>query len=284
MMYRKLKEMIIINTHFIVLSHHRSGTNFLCNLLCANKEVVCLNEPLSMHTNFFKQKDLLVWKKEEYNKGFLHSSLKGNELLIDYLKELRNYMTNESVNRAIGFKETMLFEKMTWLKEFMPNLKVIYLVRDPRAVVNSVMRNNMYKIWDYETILPRYIDSYLSDIKSEVDFSNPFNLAVWSWKIRHNLFLWNQNLFDSMVIRLEDIVNEPIENANKIMTFLDREVSKEQEEFLSKVYGDTKKGKQFSVFTTKDRVLNDWKSGVSKENEIYIIQTLRKEMEELGYI
>lgn len=283
-MYKIVKEMITINTHFIVLSHHRSGSNFLCNLLCANKGVVCLNEPLSMHTNFFKQNDLMPWKKEEFNEEFLHFSLKGNGLLIDYLKELRDYMSNESTDKAIGFKETMLFEKLTWLKEFMPNVKIIYLVRDPRAVVNSVMRNDMYKIWDYEMILPRYIDNYLSNIKAEVDFSSPFNLAVWSWKIRHNLFLQNQNLFDSMIIRLEDVVNKPLSSAKQIMNFLGGKITKEQEEFLSKVYGDTKKGKQFSVFTTKDRVLNDWKSGVSKENEIYIIQTLRREMEELGYI
>jgi hypothetical protein len=68
------------------------------------------------------------------------------------------------------------------------------------------------------------------------------------------------------------------------MNFIGRRLSDDQQMFLSKVYGDSKKGKQFSVFTTKDRVLNDWKSGVSKEDEIYIKHILRREMEELGYI
>lgn len=280
----KFKEMIKISNHFMVLSHHRSGSNFLCNLLCANKGVVCLNEPLSMHTNFFKQNDLVVWNNAEYNEEFLHDSLKGKGLLIEYLKELRDYMMTDTSDKIVGFKETMLFEKLTWLKEFLPDVKIIYLVRDPRAVVNSTMRNNMYKIWDYETIIPRYIDKHLSNENLEIDVSSPFNLGVWSWKIRHNLFLNNQSMFDSIIIRLEDIVNNSFESANKIMQFIGGELSKEQEEFLVKVYGNSKKGKQFSVFTTKDRVLNDWKSEVSKENERYLINTLRKEMEELGYI
>jgi len=119
--------MIIINTHFIVLSHHRLGTNFLCNLLCANKGIVCLNEPLSMHTNFFKENALIVWNKGDYDEENLHFSLKDNGLLISYLKELRDYMVNEFINRVIGFKETMLFEKLIWLKDFMPSVKIIYL-------------------------------------------------------------------------------------------------------------------------------------------------------------
>jgi len=187
--------MVIINTHFLVLSHHRSGSNFVCNLLCENKEIVCLNEPWSMHTDFFKKNDLITWKKDEYDEEFLHYSLKDSKLLVEYLKELRSYMTEESLNRAIGFKETLLFEKLTWLKEFMPNLKIIYLVRDPRAVVNSALRKDMYKIWDYETTVSRYIENNLYEEREKIDFNSPFNLVVWSWKIRHNLFLENKSLF-----------------------------------------------------------------------------------------
>jgi len=35
-----------------------------------------------------------------------------------------------------------------------------------------------------------------------------------------------------MIIRLEDIVNESIENVNKIMIFLDREVSNKKNSYL----------------------------------------------------
>ena len=39
-----------MNKPFLILSHHRSWSNFMCNLLCENSKIECLNEPLSMHT------------------------------------------------------------------------------------------------------------------------------------------------------------------------------------------------------------------------------------------
>lgn len=39
---------------FVIVNHHRSGSNFLCRLLKANKDVRCLNEPLSQHMGVFE--------------------------------------------------------------------------------------------------------------------------------------------------------------------------------------------------------------------------------------
>ena len=270
-----------MSNSFLVLSHHRSGSNFLCNLLCANKEVVCINEPLSMHTTFFYENDLIDWQANEYDSEFLHKSLRQFPELTGYLKELRSYLIEDSnAKRAVGFKETLLFEKLPWFKEFMPEIKIIYLVRDPRAVINSVMRNDMYKIWNYDVTVKRYLEVNNPEIK----ISTPIELATWSWKIRNNSFNRYKKLFDYKIVRLEDIVNDPQEETSKMMSFLNKGLSDEQVAFLSKVYVEDKKGKAFSVFTSKDRVLNDWKGRVSIEDEKYIRRILCNEMEEYRYI
>lgn len=268
---------------FLLLSHHRSGSNFLCNLLCTNKNVECINEPLSMHTSFFYEKDLIPWTNEEYNEEYLHKSLKSYPKLIKYLKDLREYMIEDSNStRAIGFKETLLFEKLLWFKEFFPEIKIIYLVRDPRAVVNSVMRNDMYKIWNYDRTVKRYLNEYNSELN--LTNTNAFNLAVLSWKIRDNLFNKYKNMFEYRIVRLEDIVNNPKEETNKLMSFLNMELSDEQTDFLSKVYVNDKKGKAFSVFTSKERILNDWKGKMSNDDEEYIKRILHTEMENYRYL
>lgn len=270
-----------MSNSFLLLSHHRSGSNFLCNLLCSNENVVCINEPLSMHTAFFYEKDLIPWTGEEYNEEFLHTSLKPYPKLIEYLKELRAYMLEDSNdNRAVGFKETLLFEKLSWLKEFVPEIKIIYLVRDPRAVVNSVLRNGMYKIWNYDITVRRYLKKY----NLEPNALTPFQLAVWSWKIRDNLFNKYKKMFEYQVVKLEDIVNNPEQASNDLMSFLNMKLSDEQLDFLSKVYVNDKKGKAFSVFTSKERILNDWRGNISDEEEEYIKRILHTEMAEYGYL
>jgi len=51
---------------FLLLAHHRSGSNLLNDLLQAHPCIECLNEPFSMHTPFFREHDLqliFLWRE-----------------------------------------------------------------------------------------------------------------------------------------------------------------------------------------------------------------------------
>jgi hypothetical protein len=123
---------------YLILGHHRSGTNFVSELIQKNPHVACLSEPLSMHTYFFRENDLVPWDAESYDQAILHPDLYAFPKVILPLQELRKWLMHSPDGRFRGFKETLLFEKLPWVREFLPGLRVINLVRDPRAIVSSV--------------------------------------------------------------------------------------------------------------------------------------------------
>ncbi|MEU6865624.1 hypothetical protein ABZ924_20585 [Streptomyces sp. NPDC046876] len=49
------------STPFLIIGHHRSGTNFLGEPIQRNPVVARANEPFSMRTDFFRDNDLRLW-------------------------------------------------------------------------------------------------------------------------------------------------------------------------------------------------------------------------------
>lgn len=266
---------------FIILSHHRSGSNFLNELVQQHPKFSTINEPLSMHTNFFRENDLVPWTATEYNEDFLHDSLKGNEQLINFLKELRYWLCNPFETHTRGIKETLLFEKLQWLKRFIANIRVIFLIRDPRSVVTSIMRRNMHdSIWKYSTTIPKYMEQASGPLKRNWDVSD---LSIFSWKIRYELAKENCNLFEHLFIRLEDVMQQPKETISKIMLFLDSDLCQTQLDFLYESNIKTR-GKTFSSYRATNEIINLWRERLPLEIRKNIESILNREMEELGYL
>ena len=77
---------------FLLMAHHRSGSNFLNDLLQSHPRIECLNEPLSMHTRYFRARDLEIWTEGDYDRALLHPSLAGDPDLHGFLAEFRSYL------------------------------------------------------------------------------------------------------------------------------------------------------------------------------------------------
>lgn len=252
---------------FLIINHHRSGSNFLCRVIKENKKVRCLNEPLSMHMDFFKKHDL-----EIMDKARLVSKLDVNESA--YLQRLKIYL--DETPTITGFKETGLFGKMDWVFQYFEGIKIIYLVRNPLAVVNSCLRDDMWKQWNYEVVINNYCNS--SNI-----ITSPFELCVKSWKIRYNLFETEMRKKDYLVVRLEDLVFEPKSTLYKVMNYIGSDVTKQQVELINNSYL-SERGKNYSIYRNKEKILNDWKRTLGEEQIEYIKRELSFEMQKLGYI
>ena len=97
---------------FFVMAHHRSGSNFLNDLLQSHPQVECINEPLSMHTHFFREHDLNFWSAGDFDDDTLHPSLAAQEPLRAFLHDFRHYLGRSDPSRVIGFKDTVLFGKL----------------------------------------------------------------------------------------------------------------------------------------------------------------------------
>ena len=140
----------------MVLAHHRSGSNFFGDVLQAHPHTECLSEPFSMHTSAYLDLDLIRWGASEYHPRTLHPQLSRYPGTVEFTRDLSSYLGAAPVGQARGFKETLGFEKLPWLREVFPGLRVVIVVRDPRAVVRAVTARNMERLWDYAGTLARY--------------------------------------------------------------------------------------------------------------------------------
>ena len=249
---------------FLLLAHHRSGSNFLHDLLQSHPGIECINEPLSMHTRFFRQCDLVPWSAADYRADCLPVALARHGELHAYLLELREYLLRSDSSRVIGFKETALFGKLEWLKEFMPTLKVLWLVRDPRAVVSSVLRSGLLDFWRYCDLVPRafrdcfpHYASPLAARSSDVSLRDA-EVAAMSVAVRRAMALKGLPLFTHRVVQLEEAIARPHEFLLDLGDFLGLPPHEEQRAFLQQRQS-TNRGGLFSSYRASGQVETRWR-------------------------
>lgn len=260
---------------FMILSHGRSGSNFLNDLIQIHPLLECIDEPFSMHTMIFKEVDLIPWYAKDFCEETLHPSLKSCPHVILFLRNLREFLTNPYDSQIRGMKETRLFEKLEWLKQFLPQLKIVFLVRDPRAVVYSSVKIRMYE-WDY-------IKKIQWHSLFDVDIEDPIKLCTRSWKTRFWLAKEGLKLFEHFVVRLEDIVLEPDKYLEELFNFIGTCFTVQQRNFFCTSHSQSR-GSEFSTFRTQETILNSWKKGLFFEAREYIESNLQEEMVSLKYL
>ncbi len=253
---------------FLIVNHHRSGSNFMCRVIKTNKEIRCLNEPLSLHMNFFKEHDL-----ESMNDKQMSRTMNKTERC--YLENLREYLL--STPTISGLKETCLFGKMNWITEYISGINVIHIVRNPFAVINSCLKNDIWLQWKYDEMINKYFDKKNSIIQ------NPLELCVQSWKIRYELFKKEMENKEYLQMRLEDVIFAPEENLGKIMMYIGSDVNNEQIELIKHSY-ESERGKSYSIYRNKSTILDGWKNNLRGDQIEYIENELHEELQELGYV
>lgn len=251
---------------FLVLAHHRSGSNFFTDLLQAHPQLECINEPLSMHTGFFRECDLVQWRHEDFDTAWLHRSLVPHEALRRFLLSLRQLLQHSSAQRVIGFKETGLFGKLEWWNCFMPGMKLIWLRRDPHAVVSSVLHSGLIPLWKYEELVSPVFAQLCPHYRSCVDpFDAPVRaaeLTAMSIAVRDVLAQRSVNLFDHLVVSLEELSRQPEPLLQALAGFLGVDVRDEPARFLRARQGGSRGG-TFSSFRARDDVESAWRERLS---------------------
>lgn len=270
---------------YFVMAHHRSGSNFLNDVLQAHPRIECLNEPFSMHTRYFRECDLSCWSSEDFEPQLLHPSLAKHAALRSFLLDFRAYLSRSNSARVIGFKETALFGKLQWLREFMPSLKVLLLKRDPRSIVSSVLRSNLLDFWNYADLVPPAFEqicpAYTRGAQPDTATSAA-EIVAMSVATRYELARRSIQLFDHRILHLEEFARRPERCLEDIASFLGVEPHDAQLSFLRERQA-TSRGGVFSSFRSQEAVEDGWKRHLSPEQVRVIESVLLAVQEEVAH-
>jgi hypothetical protein len=251
---------------FFLMAHHRSGSNFLTDLLQQHGHIECLNEPLSMHTRLFRECDLALWNAEDFRPDTLHSSLADDGLMRQFLLDMREYLMQSRMERVIGFKDTCLFGKLGWLKAFMPELKIIFLRRDVRAIVSSVLRSKLAGFWAYAELVPptyaQLFPHYSSRVAPSDTAMRAAEIAAMSVTARYELARRTAGLFDLLTLDLEELMHHPLHCTHALCNFLGVDFDPRQVAFIA-ARGRERRGGPFSSFREMEDVRDAWRTHLS---------------------
>ena len=140
---------------FLLLGNQRSGTNYVLDMINQHPEIETINEPFSMHLDFFRM-DEEKWTADDVDPQYLHQKLRMLSQTQKYITDL-NLWLNAPYPLLRGFKEAALFEKFDWLQSVVHIDKTVLIIRDPRAIVNSVMKRNMqHSFWNSQQRISDY--------------------------------------------------------------------------------------------------------------------------------
>ena len=179
-------------------------------------------------------------------------------------------------------------------------LATIYIIRDPRNLVNSISNHFSYSIEESKNFIlsPRYIggNKALGDLSK-----NNLPVILGSW--REHYKFWKAKTDDYLLIKYEDLISQPEFELNKIIKFLEKYMSiktndkknkkilettsfenlkklEEKGEFKENAFQSPGVKKKFFNLGPK----NNWKIQLNSKIKKQIELKLSDEMKELGYL
>lgn len=278
---RSTREGLGQSSPFLLLGHHRSGTNFLTDVFQAHSRVSVIDEPLSMHTRAFPDTDLHCWKAGDYDAERLHEELVPYPRSVYFFHQLVRYIANAEEGFVRGFKETLLFEKMPWLIAAVPGIKILHVVRDPRAVVASLLKHDVDARWRYAERLAVYFRRN-RDSEVEARCATPLERCVTSWKVRQYELRRGIVSAPHITFRLEDVLRNDVEALGRAMAFIGLELELEQLK-LRRTNEQQTRGGMYSTHRSRDEVLHDWKRRLSTAEREFVVRHCERELNEFGY-
>ncbi|XP_052089666.1 carbohydrate sulfotransferase 5-like isoform X2 [Mytilus californianus] len=149
----------------------------------------------------------------------------------------------------------------------LPNLKIIHLVRDPRGILNSLMRAKLIGVNDFKSKASEICNDILSDIKSTTKLKT----------------LYPNTIF---LLKYEALVKNPTAVFKRIFNFTNLSYSQKVEMFIqSHLLGHSSGGS--NAFLTKsgnaNMIASNWRKTIKPDEVIEINKLCHTVFETLGY-
>ena len=207
---------------------------------------------------------------------------------------------NKEKGKVKFFKTHSSFSKINNYNftDLQNTLGVIYIVRDPRNVVNSLAHHYNFSVDEAtDTMIDKKKFMSRTDKNAEV-FAGSWNFNYNSWKnleqhkkyflIKYEDLIKNKKTIILKVFKFLNSLGMKLDidmiKLNKVIktTEFEKMKAKEQKETFTEAVIDEKTGKRKIFFNFGPK--NDWKANLDKKNIEKIEKAFSKEMEELGYL
>jgi len=227
----------------------------------------------------------------------------------DFKKIAKNWETSQDIiNLQKKIKILKTHHQLCKIDNFLftnykNSLATIYVVRDPRNVITSLMHH--YSLKNYDEALKFIFDEHRFsgrlDKKENLKRRTEFPTYISSWQNHFNS--WKNFKKNFLLIKYEDLINRPEKTFNKISKFLEIIINikitneKINEAIIKSSFKNLKKSeKKFGFIEAPISDLNEtkkffnlgpknnWKDLLPDQIRLEIEKKFRKEMIELGYL
>ena len=265
---------------FILLSHQRSMSSFLMNILRTHPKIRMLNEPLGQHIELFREVDLYTIRDVDFKLWTMENSYNFYEIN-NYIEELICWSNN---NQFYGFKEVLFLNKIEWILKRFPKYKIIILFRNPMGTIEALYRRNLDIRWNFNALVLNYYKK-TNSLPIEINLNNRIHICsiVWKLRVAPALKILSQPIHSNLLCILsEDIVNNFEKTLSLVCNYIGVETHQSQLNYAKECWA-YHRGGLFSDYRKKE-YFYDWKYRLSKEDIRDIEHITGEEMEKLGYL
>ena len=229
--YKDLNKIIkVLNDKrfFLITSTGRTGTTLFSQILNNSKGAYVVHEPLFQETKYHKS----AMEDPKFSRSFLEDFR---------LKEIF-YRLKKNNCKRYGEVNGGLRRNIKELKDLLPDMKIIHIVRDGKKTISSMLnRNTLLKGDVYYNLQPS------SCIVDEQEWSkfNRFEKITYLWAAENKYMRENSDL----TTRFEDLISDYSYFKKNILDVLDLELDHQTwEKFIRRKVNPNKKIKNTTTF------------------------------------
>jgi len=257
----------------LILGHPRSGTNFVSVIFRSHSTVNLLIEPFSQHSQFFSDNDFVLWKRTAFDRPNFHATLSDKPEAIAFLRDFKRWLYFDT-GEIKAFKETAFFLQLEWLKEYLPDLRIVYIERDLQGVVSSFKKSDFFNRWNYEKRFQALVEQVTTckDLEEYRPIVDSARGGSWieqltvMWYIRTRETRKKLQLFDHIIFKYEDLAANPELQFTEMFRFAGLEMNKDVKRAINERCKENRGG-EFSTFRVSRKVADEWKQVLSNNEK-----------------
>ena len=205
----------------MLLGCPRSGTNFLQDLVNSHPACEVQNEPISMHLPEARYWDLC-------KNGVVAEAL-ACRCQSCFMCHLRTWLRTGDYR---GFKETTLFSLLPDCQKWLPELKIVFLKRDVKEIINSHVRGKLFHTWDLSKSR-LYKDYQFLRPHARLELQHEIEDYIRYVTVERNSY-WNQyrEQFPNLEIDFSDLSVNTVDTLKEVMRFIGLSIHTKQLEAI----------------------------------------------------